>query len=351
MRKNTLLSAVLFLSLMLIFQACKKDDPEQVPVDNTPSLTFITDPPYISSDTTLEANTEFKVGIQGVSNTSIKLAVFKVVRNYNNVPTTVFENNSVDELFLSWETNQFTIDVVGEETWTFSITDYSGQKKEISFVITTTANISPLMVFNQGSNYVSRDTSLTTASEFKLGVNCQQSPISNSDLASFKVEKTFNNVNTTVYENLDIGAPEFLWDVTEYCNSEAGEETWVFTLEDESGKTNELSFIVTTTGPYTPAFSVAAFPYFSGSWEFIWFEIICLTDDIEPITVTITLQGGSTHYIYGLSGYLYTEGTPIIINSDIAVTPDVFELIIKGIVKSGANTNEQFTATKTVSID
>ena len=249
MKRSIYFMGLLLLAGAMVFTACKKDDddPSPAPSDKTPVLTFIGDAGYVTQDTEMSVNSEFMVGINAAENPNTKKDIesFKVVRTFNNVPTTVFDTN-FSTTAIMWEETMFAIDIVGEERWTFTITDKDGEKKELSFIITTTDN-TPALTFIGGAGYTDADADMIVGSEFKVGINASENANTNKDIESFVVIRTFNNVSTTVFEEGNIGEPNYTWESDLLANAAAGEERWTFTVTDKDDYTKEVFFIITTT--------------------------------------------------------------------------------------------------------
>ena len=152
MKKTIYLFGLLLLAGAMVFTACKKDD-DPDPVDLTPVLTFIGGAGYTSADASLTPGSTFKVGINASENATSKknIETFKVVRIFNNTPTTVFEDDNIGEPTFTWEQDLLANTQVGEEKWTFTVTDKDGLIKELSFVITTISTVTAYMDVTMGS--------------------------------------------------------------------------------------------------------------------------------------------------------------------------------------------------------
>ena len=349
---------ILVLSVILIFLSCKKDDSntdDPNPVDNTPVLTFMTGTEYVSSNVTLEANTFFKVGILGSKNpnTNIDIATFKVVRDFNGIVEIVHEDNNIGESYLSWESNEVTNSEVGEEKWTFTITDYTGHKKELLFVITTVEQgvFSPEILFIEGEDYTFENVTLNINSDFKVGVNALANPNTNKNLESFKIVRTFNNIPTTVFEESNIASNNYSWQGDLSANNNAGAENWTFTIFDQSGRANELSFIITTTGgtPYLPNFS-PTYLIISGTPELLDFYITCTTDDWEMVKIIVSYPGGLGNEAYTGNGQIMTQYAPFTFSNYFPKLGGVWTFSILGIIKSGQHVNESFSVVTSLTV-
>lgn len=125
----------------LTFTSCSKDDDSEEPVQQKPSITFLGGTEYISQDATLTVGQEFMVGITANENADSKknISTFKVVRTFNNVNTTVYEEDGIGNPTYSWESAVNANAEVGQERWTFTVTDNAGESNEIAFIITTEA--------------------------------------------------------------------------------------------------------------------------------------------------------------------------------------------------------------------
>jgi hypothetical protein len=103
-----------------------------------PSMNFTGGEGFVTADITLGVGELFYVGLNASSNTisKAKLTNLKIVRTINNIPQTVIDT--------TFQTDNFNIQfaamaypAVGSERWTFTLTDKSGESKELAFVITT----------------------------------------------------------------------------------------------------------------------------------------------------------------------------------------------------------------------
>ncbi len=152
MKKTIYLFGLLLLAGAMVFTACKKDD-DPDPVDLTPVLSFIGGAGYTSADASLTPGSTFKVGINASENATSKknIETFKVVRTFNNTPTTVFEDDNIGETTYTWEDDLVANAQAGEERWTFTITDKDGLTKELSIIITTTPTVVAYTNVNMGS--------------------------------------------------------------------------------------------------------------------------------------------------------------------------------------------------------
>jgi hypothetical protein len=153
MKKTIYFFGLLLMAGAMVFSSCKKDEEEEPVVDLTPVLTFIGGAGYTSDDASLAPGSTFKVGINASENATSKknLASFKVVRIFNNVPTTVFEKINISATTYTWEDDLVANVAAGEERWTFTITDKDGLIKELSLIITTTPTVATYKNLTMGS--------------------------------------------------------------------------------------------------------------------------------------------------------------------------------------------------------
>ncbi len=157
MKKTIYVFGLMLLAGAMVFTACKKDDDDPAPIDYTPVLTFIGGTGYVATDADMTVGSIFKAGINASENATSKknIETFKVVRIFNNVPVTVFEEDNIGDPNYTWEDDSLIANAVaGEERWTFTVTDKDGVSKEISFIITTTLDGSAVLSYsdlNMGS--------------------------------------------------------------------------------------------------------------------------------------------------------------------------------------------------------
>jgi len=223
-------------------------------------------------------------------------------------------------------------------------------KKEDTAV--TPVDKTPSLSFMTGTEYIYTDTTDDVNTPFKVGVLGSKNINTNIDLASFKVDRIFNGVTETVYEENNIGESSFSWESNEMTNSEVGEENWVFILKDYNGEKKEISFILTTKNdqPYTPVFSPTYLIVDLSGVEYLDFHLTCVTDDWEMIKVVVTYPAGLGSDAYIGSGQIITVGSPFTFSSYFPKIGGTWTFDILGSLKSGVHLNESFTATTTLTV-
>lgn len=144
MRKINLFVGLLLITGMGFITSCSKDSTTDV----SPSIVFKGGVDFIASDVTLDAGSSFHVGITAAANSTSgkNLTKFKVVRTFNNTPTTELDT-TINTANFSWEAYYSTNTSAGTERWTFTITDKDGQTNELAFVITTEATAGEIYTY------------------------------------------------------------------------------------------------------------------------------------------------------------------------------------------------------------
>jgi hypothetical protein len=258
-----LISAIFFiLSLTLILSSCKKeeDTPIEIP-DPDPTIDFVGNVGYISSDTELAIGSPFNVGIVATNaGSDKKLVSFIVVRTFEEVADTVVNHTFYSQEF-SWESEYISRSLEGEELWSFSITDEKGKTAMLSFVITT-IDPKPSIAFLSNSGYVSGDTLLDTNAEFMVGISAASSE-SGIGLAKLTVLRNFEHSGPEVMVDSAVSGQNLSWDSTFMANTYAGYESWTFIIIDMAGEYAEISFLLKTEEP-------------GGGVEVVSFPDICL---------------------------------------------------------------------------
>lgn len=349
------MGVISILGFLLIITSCKKEDSDTTPVDNSPALTFLTGPEYVSTNISLEINTTFKVGVLGSKNpnTNIDIATFRVVRILNGLTENVYENLNVGDSYLSWESTEQTNASVGEETWKFTITDYTGMTKEISLVITTLEQgaLAPTIIFTEGNDFVSHDTALSNGADFLVGINAFANTNTNQNLQSFIIKRTINNNTITVYEEANINSANYSWQDTLTASSGNGEETWSFAVVDIAGSETEQSFVVSTTqSPYTPDFSTTYLVVEYGGAELLDFYLTCVTDDWEMVKINATYPGGGGTDVFAGNGQIILQGSPYTFPQYFTNLGGTWTFFIIGYIKSGPHLGETFTVYTSVTV-
>jgi len=333
----------------MIFISCKKEGTEEVPADTTPSLIFMSGTEYVSSDTTLEVNEFFKVGVMGSKNpnSSINIATFKVVREFEGAIEVVHEENDIGEPNLFWESNEGTNSEVGEEKWTFTIKDYNGITKEISLLITTVeqGTFAPAIGFIEGIDYIYEDLSLYSDSTFKVGITASSNANTGENIQHFIVKREFINITNTVYEESDINTATYMWEDSLTYNSSVGDEIFTFIVTDMAGCTNEISFVVTKTDPpYIPVFSPTYLIVNQGNLDFLDFYITCVTDDWEMTKIIVSYPAGLGSETYTGNGHITPAGSPFTFSNYFLKLGGTWTFTISGNIKSGVHLNQSFTS-------
>jgi len=140
MKKLTFVIAILLISSLAFFSSCGTDG------DATPpSIMFNAAPGYTTSDVTVPANTQVKIGIIA-SSTSAKLTNMKITQTVNSVQTTVHDSTFSSDSY-SINFNVKAASQAGTVKFTFKITAADGESAEISLSITTTSG--PITSYNQ----------------------------------------------------------------------------------------------------------------------------------------------------------------------------------------------------------
>lgn len=182
-------------------------------------------------------------------------------------------------------------------------------------------DLTPTITFMGGAGYISADAELITASSFVVGITATENATSSKNIATFTVTRIFDNVPTIVYEEDNIGEPNYTWQDTLVAHALPGAERWTFTVEDKDGLTSEVSFIITTI----PNVTILSYSDLDmGSWNSAEFGSFLATS-----TGTVMMMADATaaqasvdmaFYLGAVNGS--TFGAPS--NSDVQ---DVFDLV------------------------
>lgn len=270
MKKTIYLLGMLIMAGAMIFTSCTKEEEEE-PVDLTPGITFIGGAGYISADADLTPGSTFKVGINASQNSSSgkDIETFTIVRTFNNVPTTVYEEDNIGEATYSWEDDLVANAVAGEERWTFTITDKAGLTKELSLIITTISPVTTYTNVTMGSyndpTYGSFMASTSGTVMLLAGASADQGSVdfafylgavnkstlgapSNADVqAVFGLAGVWTVFNATLFEMSSLNAaefdaigsayafPEFTGTADDINNLEAGDVVSFKTVNDKLG--------------------------------------------------------------------------------------------------------------------
>ena len=152
----------------LVMSGCGDDggtDP-----DPKPTLNFLGGSEYVSDNTTLPVNTNFKVGIEASHESRIDKLEISV--SYNGGPRVSpvgcnMCDSTINSKTLSAVYNGVTNNIAGKEKWYFSVVDKNGNKTEKSFTITTTAPAKPISFI---SSTMGNQNAATVGSSLTLDV-------------------------------------------------------------------------------------------------------------------------------------------------------------------------------------
>lgn len=169
MKKLTLVFAILLMAIVPFIISCGTDE------DGTPpSLIFNAAPGYTTSDVTVPANTQLKIGVIS-SSTSAKLTNIKITQTSNAAETTLHDSTFSSDSY-SINFNLKAASQVGTVKLTFKITAADGESAEVSLSITTTAGA--ITTYNQkilgsydntttGSSFASADGTVFSLADAK----------------------------------------------------------------------------------------------------------------------------------------------------------------------------------------
>ena len=252
MKKAIYLFTFLAFVGMSFLTSCGDDDEN---LDATPSIDFIGGT-YTDGDATFTVGADFAVKITASQNANSgkKLTNLKVVRTFDNTPTTVVDSTiSVDTY--TWEDSLVANAVAGVEKWTFTITDKDGETKEISFNITTELDVTPLGSYIEFTlGYPASNPSSNSTSNSVIAIEYKGNPTSNTA----KFIATGSNKFLSITDVSNILTQEDLKD--EYDTNESN-ATIEFTQQSDANFT-ENWFATKVNNVYYLVHFKSAFPPF-----------------------------------------------------------------------------------------
>jgi len=142
MKKLVVIFSVLGLSAILLFTGCAKDD--ETP-QGDPTINFVAQAGYISSDATLPVNSPFKVKINAFMNseTNSKLTSLKITRSFTQAARSSWDTTlSLNkEESIQYEISFVAASTTGEEELGFQVIDQNSRSSSISLKVTTEPDI------------------------------------------------------------------------------------------------------------------------------------------------------------------------------------------------------------------
>lgn len=173
MKKLIVFLAITGLSALLFLTGCEKDD---TPVGD-PTINFLAEQGFISSDATLPVNSEFKVKIAAFMNneTEAKLTALKISRTFTQASRADWDTTLTinKEESIQYELTFTTVDAVGSELLEVQVVDENSRTDEVSLTITTEEDIDEFEMrilgsYNNltvGSSFASIDGNVYTQQE------------------------------------------------------------------------------------------------------------------------------------------------------------------------------------------
>ncbi|MDZ7741749.1 MAG: hypothetical protein U5Q03_08385 [Bacteroidota bacterium] len=136
MKKLNYLFLIALIGSMFALTSCNKDDDDE-PQNLSPTFNFNGGNGFISSDATVEANQEFKIGVIALANTNSnkKLTNFNVTQVQNNAPNLIYDSTFSSDVFqMDWI---FTApNAETQLNLIFKLTDKAGETAEKTITIT-----------------------------------------------------------------------------------------------------------------------------------------------------------------------------------------------------------------------
>lgn len=152
MKKLNYLLIVLVILGLAVITSCNEDDDNDINLK--PTLNFTGGTQYVSTDTTVETNETFTIGVTALSNTNSgkKLQNFKITQVTNNNPNVIYDSTFSSSTFQM----EFNFTPTQESVFNliFKVTDKAGEYKEKTIKITVVA----------GGTYVYKFTDITMGS-------------------------------------------------------------------------------------------------------------------------------------------------------------------------------------------
>lgn len=112
------------LIIILLLTSCSKEH-------KYPSINFVGGKDFISYDTKLKLDDDFKIGINAYTNSDYNLYKFKLTRVFDNKPEIIVDSiidNKIYNAIFTLPTSEYA----GKERWLFTITSMDGYTSEIS---------------------------------------------------------------------------------------------------------------------------------------------------------------------------------------------------------------------------
>jgi len=235
--------AALFISTIIV--GCTEN--EVTPLRPAPSISFITEVDYTSSDAEVFAGDTVLIGLECNWNGTDGIKTLTVYVNdvISGSPEIIPDNYA--------QSFQYLVKIkksdLSTEKWEFEITDAQGVKSAVSITLSINNGVRPLptIVFISGGNYTSADKTVLENTEVLVGLNCLWNGI--DEIKNITIYKDDIMVGVPV----EIPANSFASYSMDYLitKSNASTEVWKFEVLDAFGKTNTVSLTLTREIPVT----------------------------------------------------------------------------------------------------
>jgi hypothetical protein len=103
----------------------------------------------------------------------------------------------------------------------------------------------PTITLQVGADYTYQNTTVTVNTPLKVGIRALENATSGANLTNFTFTRTFNGQTNTYDTTFNSSSYQVDWLIS--ANSQAGNETFIFTIKDKDGFTSNITIIITTT--------------------------------------------------------------------------------------------------------
>ncbi len=108
----------------------------------------------------------------------------------------------------------------------------------------------PTLTFKVEQGFVSGNTTMTTSTDFKVGIVGLSNTNSNAKLVKLTITRVFNSIPVTQDTTFSSNSLNVV--INAVSSNLAGQENWFFEVTDKDGFSKKISFTITTTAPSNP---------------------------------------------------------------------------------------------------
>jgi hypothetical protein len=127
-----------FTAVALTFTACKKDETDDIIINENPTVKFTVGEGFVSGNATVENGSAITIGIEATSYGSTKLKTLSVTRTFTGGTVEDVDTQSdINEVFAGYVFTGNAATTAGIEIWTATVVDKDNKTSTATLILTT----------------------------------------------------------------------------------------------------------------------------------------------------------------------------------------------------------------------